>query len=139
VFAGPQVGQAGQHGLGGRGIAAQRGQPALVAGEDLVAGQRVGIRGLGKLGVGGVPVAEHQQRLGQVDGRRGQPVPVAGPARVPGGGPRGVRRRLRIGGRQDIRQVEQGDSQAYVVVGLAGQPRALAVVGGRLGAPVSNR
>ena len=66
---------------------------ALVAGEDLVVGQRVGVGGLGELGAGGVPVAEHQQRHGQVDGRSGQAVPDAGPARVPGGGPGGFGRR----------------------------------------------
>jgi hypothetical protein len=43
----------------------------------------VGIRGLGELGVGGVPVAEHQQRHGRVDGRDGQVVPGAGSAQVP--------------------------------------------------------
>ena len=69
VFAGAQVRQAGQHGLSGGGVAAQRRQPAPAAGEELIAGQRVGIGGLGELGVGGVPVAEHQQRLGQVAGR----------------------------------------------------------------------
>ena len=58
-------------------------------------GQPVGVGGLGELGLGGVPVAEHQQRLGQVDDRDCQVVPGAGPAQVPGGGPGGLRRRPR--------------------------------------------
>ena len=86
---------AGQHRLGGGGVAAQRRQPGPVAGEEFDVGQPVGVDGLGELGLGGVPVAEHQQRLGQVRDREREVVPGAGPAQVPGGGAGGLRRRRR--------------------------------------------
>ena len=82
-------------GLGGGRVAAQRRQPASVAGQDLVLGQPVGI-GLGALVLGAVPVPEHQQRLDQVGDRERQ-VSLA-----PAGGrswplPAGRRARRRVG------------------------------------------
>jgi hypothetical protein len=44
IFAGPQVLQRDENGLGGGGIAAHRRQPAAVAGKELVVRQPVGIR-----------------------------------------------------------------------------------------------
>ncbi len=41
---------------------------------DLVVGQAVGVGGLGELGLGGVPVAEHEQGLAQVEQPYGQVV-----------------------------------------------------------------
>jgi hypothetical protein len=46
VGGGPQVAQPGQGRLGGGGIAVQRRQPGPVAGQELDAGQRVGVGGL---------------------------------------------------------------------------------------------
>ena len=78
VFAGPQVPQSREHSLRRPDIAAQRRQPAPVAGEVLDVAQLVGVRGLGEGVVGGVPVTEQEQCLGQVRDREGQHCPVAG-------------------------------------------------------------
>jgi len=70
ILAGLQVSQGSQHGLGGIGVAAQRGQPAQVAGEIVDAGQLTGIHSLAELPLGGVPVTEQQQRVDQVRDRK---------------------------------------------------------------------
>ena len=69
ILGGAEVSQSRKHGLGGGGIAAQRGEPAPIAGEILVAGQAVGLGTLGEFGLGAVPVTKHHQRLGQVGDR----------------------------------------------------------------------
>ena len=63
VFADPQVIEPGEGGLGDGGIAAQRRQPGPVAGQKFDVGEAVSVGGLGQLGLRGVPVAGHQQRL----------------------------------------------------------------------------
>ena len=135
VFAGPQVWHCGQYGLGGGGVAAQRRQPAPVASKVVVVCQSVGVHRLGELLLGGVPVADHQQRLDQVPDRKCQEVPVAGPAQVPGRGAGGPRRRRGVSARHHVRQVGQRAAHAEVVAGLLGKPRGFAEVGDRLGAP----
>ncbi len=72
VLADPHRLQSGERGRGGAGIAAQRGQPAPVAGQVFAVSQTVGVNRLGQGVIGGVPVAEQQQRLDQVLGRGGQ-------------------------------------------------------------------
>jgi hypothetical protein len=87
ILAGARVLQPSQRGPGRGGVTTHHRQPGPVAGQQLIASQRVRAGGRGKFGLGGVPVAEHDQRLGHVDDRDGQGGPVAGPAQVPGGGP----------------------------------------------------
>ena len=99
-----------------------------------MAGQPVGVGGLGQLGLGGVPVAGHQQRLGQVPDREREKVAGAGPARVGGGGPGGFRAGGGVGAGQRVGQIEQRAAQEDGVAGLPGQPGGLPEVGGRLAA-----
>jgi hypothetical protein len=61
-----------------------------VTGQASEVGQAVVGGGLSQFGLGGVPVAGHQQRLGQVRDREHEVVAGAGPAQVGGGGAGGI-------------------------------------------------
>ena len=101
--------------------------------EELDVRQPVRVRGLGELLLGGVPVTEHQQCLDQIRDRKRQVVPGTGPAQVPGGGARGLRRGCGVGNRQRVRQVEQRASQAEVSPASSASRAAFAEVGHRFG------
>ena len=95
-------------------------------------GQAVGVGGLGQLGLGGVPVAGHQQRLGQVPDRDREQVAGAGPAQLGGGGAGRLGAGGGVGAGHRVGQVEQRAAQQDSVAGLPGQPGGLPEVGGRL-------
>ena len=120
VVAGPQVTQSGQDRLGGGGIAAQRYRQGPIAGQVLDAGEAVSVGGLGQLGFGGVPVAGHQQRLGQVSDRGRELAAGAGLAQLGGGGTGGLGTGGGVGAGQRVGQIEQRAAELEGVAGLPG-------------------
>ena len=86
----------------------------------LEAGQAVGVGGLGQLGPGAVPVAGHQQRLGQVHDRGREEEAGAGPAQLGGGGAGGLRAGGGVGAGHRVGQVVQRAAQEQAVAGLPG-------------------
>jgi hypothetical protein len=77
--------------------------------------QSVRVGAPGEFGLGGVQVAEHQQRAGQVCDRPGQQIPGTGAAQVPGSGARCLRCGGRVGDAERARQVQQRTSQVGAV------------------------
>ena len=102
IFAGLQVTQSGQHGLGGGSVPAQRRQPPPLNSHVILVAQSPGARRLGQLSVGGVPVAQQQQRLDQVHGRNRQMVADSRSAQMLGSGAGGFRGSRRVGDRQYV-------------------------------------